>query len=237
LLRDRLRSILGGHTAAAENGGEGKSGFTSPGHSMAGTALPFKTDPPYTRHSHGLEQFFAYIRDRSGLSILDLGETTQANVQFITSLGHKVYSEDFLRGLDTAFGPDDPAEQSHPTSIDLFLRQNLDYDPGQFDGVLVWDVLQYLAPPLLAAVLERLQRIVKPSTYLLSMFHSQERRGNLPLYTFRIHDAKTLLLTARGVRQPMQTFNNRTLEKLFHNFDSLKFFLTREQLREVIVKR
>jgi hypothetical protein len=31
-------------------------------------------------------------------------------------------------------------------------------------------------------------------------------------------------------------FNNRNLEKLFGRFDSVKFFLTREQLREVIVK-
>lgn len=200
-------------------------------------APPYHAEDPYTRHSHGLEQFFAYIRDRAGLSILDLGETTQANVQFITSLGHKVYSEDFLRSLDTAFGPDDLSEQSHPASIELFLRQNLDYDARQFDGVLVWDVLQYMAPPLLTAVLDRLQQIVKPASYLLSIFHAQERRGPLPFYTFRIHDARTLLLTARGMRQPAQTFNNRTLEKLFHNFESLKFFLTREQLREVIVKR
>ena len=196
-----------------------------------------KQEAPYTRHSHGLEQFFAYIRDRYGLAILDLGETTQANVQFITGLGHKVYSEDLLRSLDAAFGPEDPSEQSHPASIDLFLRHNLDYDPSQFDGVLVWDVLQYMAPPLLVAVLERLQQIVKPSSYLLAMFHAQERRGPFPCYTFRIHDAKTLFLTPRGVRQPMQTFNNRTLEKLFRDFCSLKFFLTREQLREVIVKR
>jgi hypothetical protein len=40
-----------------------------------------------------------------------------------------------------------------------------------------------------------------------------------------------------GSRRPAQLFNNRTLEKLFQKFDSVKFFLTRENLREVIVKR
>jgi hypothetical protein len=38
------------------------------------------------------------------------------------------------------------------------------------------------------------------------------------------------------MRRPAQLFNNRSLEKLFHRFESVKFFLTREQLREVIVK-
>src|SRR5690349_15519415 len=52
-----------------------------------------------TRPSRGLEEFFRYIRDQSGLTILDLGGATQQNVSFITSLGHRLYSEDFLRTL------------------------------------------------------------------------------------------------------------------------------------------
>jgi hypothetical protein len=38
------------------------------------------------------------------------------------------------------------------------------------------------------------------------------------------------------MRRPARLFNNRGLEKLFHRFDSVKFFLTREGLREVIAK-
>jgi hypothetical protein len=45
------------------------------------------------------------------------------------------------------------------------------------------------------------------------------------------------MLTSRGTRAPAQFFNNRALEKLFSRFQSLKFFLTRDSLREVIVKR
>ncbi len=234
MLRDRFRNFLGGQAAGTDAISNGRAVMHAPVGASLNTALPSET--PYTRHSNGLDQFFAYIKDRSGLAILDLGETTQANVEFVTSLGHKVYSEDFLRSLDSTFGGE-AAEQSHPARIDLFLRQNLDYAECQFDGVLVWDVLQYMAPPLLAAVLDRLYSIVKPKSYLLAMFHAQERRGRLPYYTFRINDSKTLLLAQRGVRQPTQIFNNRSLEKLFHDFESLKFFLTREQLREVIVKR
>jgi hypothetical protein len=191
----------------------------------------------HSRHSHGLEQFFAHVQDRGGLSILDLGEITQANIDFITSLGHKLYSEDFLRSLDATFSGETEAGQSHPAEIESFLRQNLDYEEGQLDGVLVWDVLQYMASPMLAATLARLHHITKPGSYLLAVFNAQERMLARPVYTFRIHDAKTLLLTERGLRSPAQTFNNRTLEKLFQRFESLKFFLTREQLREVIIKR
>ena len=45
-----------------------------------------------------------------------------------------------------------------------------------------------------------------------------------------------LQVAQQGSRHPAQLFNNRSLEKLFGPFESVKFFLTRERLREVIVK-
>ena len=45
------------------------------------------------------------------------------------------------------------------------------------------------------------------------------------------------LVADRGPRKPEQIFNNRSLEKLFQGFESLKFFLARDNLREVIVRR
>src|SRR5690242_10045262 len=187
-----------------------------------------------TRPSRGLEEFFSYIRGQSGLTILDLGGATQKNVSFITDLGHRLYSEDFLTILKEAFGED--IEQANPGRIEYFLKQTLDYPEGQFDGVLVWDVLEYLTPALLSAVLERLHRIVKPKSYMLAFFHSDDKLQGVPCYTFKIADVKALEITQQGLRKPAQLFNNRSLEKLFGRFDSVKFFLTRERLREVIVK-
>ena len=78
---------------------------------------------------------------------------------------------------------------------------------------------------------------MRAKSYLLSFFHVEEKAGSVPRYSFRIRDFKTLVVTERGQRVPVQRFNNRSLEKLFGRFESVKFFLTREQLREVIIKR
>jgi 2-polyprenyl-3-methyl-5-hydroxy-6-metoxy-1,4-benzoquinol methylase len=190
-----------------------------------------------TRPSRGLEEFFNYIRGQSGLTILDLGGATQQNVSFITNLGHRLYSEDFLRILRETFGEDGGTEQqSNPGQIEYFLRQALDYPEGHFDGVLVWDVLEYLSPALLAAVIERLHKIVRPKSYLLAFFHSDDKLNSVPYYTFRIQETNALQVAQHGERHPAQLFNNRSLEKLFSKYESVKFFLTRERLREVIVK-
>jgi hypothetical protein len=188
-----------------------------------------------TRPSRGLEEFFAYIRGQSGLKILDLGGVNQQNVTVITNLGHRLYSEDFLRQLGDTFGSDTAADQSNPGQIDYFLRQTLDYGEQQIDGVLVWDVLEYLGPALLTAVVDRLHTIMRPKSYMLSFFHSDDKLKNVPRYIFRIQDLKELHVTQQGSRRPAQLFNNRGLEKLFDRFD-IKFFLTRDGLREVIAK-
>src|ERR1044071_3864331 len=80
-----------------------------------------------TRPSRGLEEFFSNIRDQSGLTILDLGGATQQNVSFITNLGHRLYSEDFLQILHETFDGEEGSEQSNPGRIEYFLKQSLDY--------------------------------------------------------------------------------------------------------------
>jgi len=192
-----------------------------------------------TRPSNGLEQFFSSIQERESLSILDFGRASQANVSFITSLGHRVYSNDILYTLDEAFGTDGDfvANQSDPRRADFFLRETLEFPEQSFDGALIWDTLQFLSPMLLQETVDRLFQILRPQSALLAFFHCEEKAEHVPLYSFRIVESRMLSLTPRGLRKPAQPFNNRSLEKLFQKFHSVKFFLTRDHLREVIVRR
>jgi hypothetical protein len=206
--------------------------FAQDSHSAAGK------NQPLSRHSNGLEHFFAYLHGEHGLRLLDLSGASQANVGFITGLGHRLYSEDLLASLDQLFGEGDfYGNQCAPEAIRRFLAQSLNLPEGSCDGALIWDLLEFLAPPLLKAVMDRLSRLVKPRAYLLAIFHGDERAVEVPTYYYRICDARTLLLAPRGLRAPAQLFNNRAIEKLFQGFETVKFFLTRDHLREVVVKR
>jgi len=186
--------------------------------------------------SRGLEQFFFDIRDVVGLSILDLAGANQDNINFLTNLGHKIYSQDIVRSIDEAFGQV-PAEQTNAARIEAFLKNNFDYPPDTFDGVLLWDSLQFMGPALLSATVERLSEVMRPKSYLLAFFTANDKVFEVQSYAFRLVDHKTILLTERGMRPSGQVFNNRNLERLFGKFESVKFFLTRESLREVIVRR
>ena len=76
------------------------------------------------------------------------------------------------------------------------------------DGVLVWDVLEYLNPVLLHAVIERLHHIVRPKAYMLAFFHSDDKLEAVPFYSFRIQEVNTLQVGQQGKRRPAQLFNN-----------------------------
>jgi len=195
-----------------------------------------KKEAPVARQSRGLEQFFFNIRDVVGLSILDCAGANQDNINFLINLGHKVYSQDLVRNLDDAFDSD-LAEQTNPSRIEYFLKQNFDYPPETLDGVLLWDSLQFMSAPLLNATVERLYEVMSPKSYLLAFFTATEKATEVPSYAFRIADDKNILLTERDIRKAGQVFNNRNIEKLFGKYESVKFFLTRESLREVIVRR
>jgi 2-polyprenyl-3-methyl-5-hydroxy-6-metoxy-1,4-benzoquinol methylase len=228
-LKNIMRGGRGGEPSGGPNAAEPARQVFPQRNAPAGESVS-------TRQSRGLEEFFNYIRGQSGLTILDLGGATQQNVSFITNLGHRLYSEDFLQILNETFGMDDTVDQSNAGRIEYFLRQALEYPDEHFDGVLIWDVLEYMELPLLTAVVERLHKIVRPKSYMLSFFHSDDKLQAVPFYTFRIQDVNLLHVSQQGMHRPVQLFNNRSLEKLFGKFDSVKFFLTKERLREVIVK-
>jgi hypothetical protein len=185
-----------------------------------------------------LDQFCAVLEERPRLKILDLAGATQSTISFVTEQGHQLYSNDFLLQLDDCFGDGDFYEnQADPRKVERFIGAALDFPRASFDGALVWDTLEYLAPPLLATTVERLHTMLRPSAGLLAIFRAQEQKEPAPSFSYRIQDRRTVLLSPRGMRRPAQFFNNRALEKLFQRFQSVKFFLTRDALREVIVKR
>ena len=226
-----LRSIFQRESSPGPNPGPWQTPQPSPA-----LRKPLARATQLTRHSRGVEQFFSDIRGVVGLSVLDFAGASQENIDFLTSLGHKIYTQDMVRTLDDAFGAN-PGDQTNPGRIDYFLKSNFDYPADTFGGALLWDAFQFMGPALLGATVERLYDVMQPKSYILAFFNSNEKAPLVPSYNFRLLDNKTIQLSDRGMRPSGQVFNNRSLERLFGKFESVKFFLTRDSLREVIIRR
>jgi hypothetical protein len=177
------------------------------------------------------------LRNSENLSILDMSGASQANVSFITGFGHRISSDDAVGTMQTCFGSDFFKNQQAASNAHRFLEQTLTFPDQTFDGVLAWDTLQFLVSPVLEDTIAKLLRVMRPGALMLAFFHADEKAADVPLYNYRIQDAKTLVQTPRGGVQRAQFFNNRMLERLFANAAAVKFFLTRGAQREVIIRR
>lgn len=171
------------------------------------------------------------------LSILDLGSTSPANISFLTDLGLRLSGEDVLRASkdpDYFVRQEDGTEQF---SADKFLAENLVYPENHFDAVLCWDVTDYLPEALVKPLVDRVHNVLKPHGTLLAFFHDKDLGANSPFYRYHIVQPDTLEMEPKQSFRLQRIFNNRHVENLFANFASRKFFLGRDNFREVIVVR
>ena len=162
---------------------------------------------------------------------------SQANISFVTGLGHRISSDDVIGTMQQCFGEDFFENQQAASNAHRFLEQTFTFPDESFGAALVWDTLQFLSPPVLDDAIAKLLRIMRPGGLMLLFFNANDKLTQSPLYNYRIQDNKTILQMPRGNPQRIQYFNNRVIERLFEKTSSLKFFLTRDNLREVIVRK
>lgn len=206
-----------------------------------------------TRRSSGLAELARLVESQEPLCVLDIGSTSAANIRYLTERGHKIYSEDILEAST------DPAlvirdEQGH-TTLDhkKFLAENLIFQNAQFDIVLCWNLADYLDEDLVKPLVARWWSMIRPGGMMLAFFHTQEAGPDAPCYRYHITGSDTLEMqhveargdlrkgpgaqSARSAFRLQRVFNNRHIENLFRDFTSIKFFLTRDNIREVLVVR
>ena len=209
-----------------------------------------------TRRSSGMGEIARSFASDTPLCVLDLGSTSPNNIRYMTERGHKIYSEDLLvASTDPSLITKD--EQGNVVlDSRRFLADNLVYPAAHFDVVLCWNLPDYLDEGLVRPVMGRLWSVLKPGGMLLAFFHTKDAGPDSPCYRFHIVGKDTLEMqpivlkreTRRGPTGAVHTaiaegfrlqrvFNNRHIETLFRDFASIKFFLARDNVREVLVVR
>jgi SAM-dependent methyltransferase len=189
-----------------------------------------------TRKSNGLKHFFDVLPDREHLDILDLGGLNQENIGILSQFGGTVHAVDLLVQYDQRM-------RDHPeSSMDIaaardFVDEYLNFPRNQFDAILAWDSLEFLDSDVVHLAVARLEEVLRPGGGMLTFFHTQGRGESVPSCRYRIDGSNDLVLQPRDTRTLPTTFNNRSLERLFVDYESIKFFLTRDSIREVIVSK
>ncbi|MGA3104922.1 MAG: class I SAM-dependent methyltransferase [Terriglobales bacterium] len=219
--------------------------FRSSSNQAANPAVPLKA----TRRSSGMAEISRLLNAQEGLCVLDVGSTSASNIRFLTGKGHKNYSEDLLRSsLEPALRVQD-GTGNEVVDSKKFLDENLVYPNNHFDVVLAWNLPDYMEEGLVKPTIDRLWSVMKPGGFLLAFFHTRDAGPDSTCYRYHVTDTDMLEMQEVKFALPgrpasekqsprlQRVFNNRHIETLFRDFSSIKFFLARDAIREVLVVR
>jgi 2-polyprenyl-3-methyl-5-hydroxy-6-metoxy-1,4-benzoquinol methylase len=196
-----------------------------------------------TRVSNGLKEFLWNLDGLGRGTLLDLGPAWQTTLNFFIERGFRVTSEDILRGwvefqtqqeasLKKPVTPEDYAQRTPEALAKKFLSENLQYGTSAFDALLLWDVLDYMQPAVAKLMASELTEMLRPGGVVLAMFHSKKPEG---FQRYRVMDSSTLqVLDAKPIVPAQKVYQNREIQDLFGRCRSMKSFIGRDQLREVL---
>jgi cyclopropane fatty-acyl-phospholipid synthase-like methyltransferase len=182
-----------------------------------------------------LARFVASLSARTQPVLLDLGPVVGSNVSFFgEQLGCKIIVEDLSKDIDRH------VREGKLDELPASLSKRFPQESGSIDGILCWDVFDYLDKASAKKLAEQLTRILKPEGVLLAFFVTAEPQpGAKPEYTRHVVVNQTSLQhraypAARGKQRPMP---NRDIQRMFEDLRIAEQFLLKSNLREVLFRK
>ncbi len=189
------------------------------------------------RRSQAMQSLARHLESSQGLQVVDLGGLKQQNLDFVTAFGHRLYAEDLISSYEWFFSPAERAEgAAEAKRIGEFIDSTIRFGERSVGAVLAWDRLQFLLPAATDALVERLKHAMAPGALLVAMFQPEQVTAAAPL-VWRITDEACLTATPKPPARPVGKYNARAIERLFSGFGGVKFYMTRDSLQEVLIRR
>jgi SAM-dependent methyltransferase len=199
------------------------------------------TDRP-ARHSRGWNDVRSHLQKSESLRVLDFGATSPSNINYLTSLGHSVYMANIVQDASRPewLKPVDPEAAPEVTGdfdVERFIAANLDFSGRDFDVILLWDTANYLPPQMVPALFERLRDVLRPEGRLLAFFHGRLEGPETAFSRYQLSDSDDLLVLDSGALPVRAVYQTRQVERFLEGFSNIRFFLGKDNVREVIAVR
>ena len=184
-----------------------------------------------------------HLQQNESLRVLDIGPTSSTNINFLTGLGHSIYMSHLVEEAARPEWRGVGEDGSGTFRAAEFLDSNLQADGRDFDVVLLWDTADYLPELLLPSLIERLSKSMAPGAKLLAFFHGKPvsgqtaPAGDSSYFRYHLTATENLEMQRMGAFPIQQRYNNRQIESLLTEFSNFRFFLGKDNLREVIATR
>lgn len=200
-----------------------------------------ESDPPVLQPASDSEPLFSTkafrkflpcFNGREAPVLLDLGPTVGGNISFFgEQLGCKIFIEDLFADLDRH------VQAGTTERFTEMLRHRFPQQSGSVDGIICWDIIDYLDRPAAQVLAEELARVLRPDGALLAFFATVQT--NDPRYTkYVIADEENLRRRSYPAARCRQTIlMNRDIIRLFPTLRVSDSFLLQNNLREILFRK
>jgi hypothetical protein len=187
-------------------------------------------DPSFT--TKALKKFLTCLTSRESPVLIDLGPVVGSNVSFLgEQLGCKIFVEDIFAELDRY------VRAGRLETFPEFLKKRFSQAAGTVDGILCWDLIDYLDRPSSHVLAAELTRVLRPDGALLGFFGTAQPRD--ARYTKFIIGRDDTLKHRRypAVRGRQAILLNRDIIRLFSGLRVSDSFLLQNNLREILFRK
>ena len=195
----------------------------------AGPVRPL-VDPVFA--TKALKKFLACLTSRPSPVLIDLGSVVGGNVTFFgEQLGCKIFVEDLFADLDRH------VRAGTLEALPAFFKKRFPQEAGSVDGILCWDLIDYLDRAAAQELAGELTRVLRPDGALLGFFGTAQARE--ARYTkFIIADEVNLKHRSyEAARGRQAILLNRDIIKLFAGLRVSDSFLLQNNLREILFRK
>ena len=193
------------------------------------------------RTSRGWKEILDHLKTSEGLRVLDFGATSPPNINYLTSLGHSVYMANIVQDSTRAeywAVAEDAAPNAKPVfDADRFATGNFDFSQKDFDVILLWDTANFLPPAVVPTLFDRLNQVLRPDGHLLAYFHGKSEGPGTEFSRYQLTDSDLLITLPAGNHPVQAMYQTRQIERFLQGYSSVRFFLGKDNVREVIAAR
>ncbi|MDP1569012.1 MAG: hypothetical protein Q8L86_03335 [Vicinamibacterales bacterium] len=179
-----------------------------------------------------LQKFLTCLASKDGPALLDLGPVVGSNVTFFgEQLGCRFRVEDVYSDIEKH------VKAGTVDDLPAFFATRFTQPPESVDGILCWDVLDFLDRPAAQALAAALTKMLKPDGALMGFFSSAESREQT--YTkFVVVDEANLRYRHYPASRPRQrSLLNRDIIKLFEGLRVSESYLMKTHIREILLRK
>src|SRR3982074_395826 len=179
-----------------------------------------------------LHKFLQTLPSRELPVLLDLGPVVGSNVSYFgEQLGCKIFVEDIFADLDRH------VREGKLDQLPEFLRKRFPQAEGEVDGILCWDLIDYLDRPAAQELATQLTRVLRPDGAPLGFFGSAASQESRYTKFIIVDDVNLRHRSYAAARGRQTTLLNRDIIRLFSGLRVSDSFLLKNNLREILFRK